>query len=403
MPEIQLENSYNQLFFMKLTLGEIPIDPQNVNYVIIREWIISLMPTIQISINDDGMLSEIFQLQDEMKIELLLGKTPDDENPLKVNFMLMDYSMGISTNNNYGIVELTGVLDIPLLFSPLQNRSFSNKSSKNVLSTIASKDSFETNFSSTWNPTDVMTWIQSNQTDYEFIQHIAERSFVKDDASIMYFDSTGILNATTLNTIINKKDKKIARYDTEKFVKMSFDNDEDKNTIWFNYYDLLNMNGYYNKINNYGVKIVYHDLSDSVTKDIKFDSSQLAERTFKNKNRVNRITNKQTFGSLNNTHSNYHLALVQNQSRIMNLMGFSMVMNINSLSNVKLADLISVNIPQMVTYAQEGPNLQLSGRYVVVGKTYTATKNNIFRKQLIVARDGYNESGYNTGVNITNK
>lgn len=400
--ELNTNASYNQLFFMKMKMGNIPIIPQNINYVVIREWMVSMMPTVQISLNDDGMLSEIFHLQDEMPIEIQIGKTPNDENPITVDFMVVDYSMGQSVNNNYGIFEITGVLNIPQLFSPIKTRSFKNKSSKTVLNSIASLDGFTMSTANNVNPNDNMTWLQANQTDLDFMQHVLDRAYVRNDSVLGYFSTDKKFYLTTLNNIINGKIKKIARYDVTKFNQLSFDNEEDKNTIWFNYYDMLNMNGFYNKINNYGIDYVYHDISNSKSKSLNFKTSQLADKTFKNKNRVNNTVKKHVFGAQFNTHNNYHAAQVENRARLMNLLGFSMVINVNSLTDVKLAELISVNIPHMASYATEGPNLQLSGKYVVVGQTYTVSKNNIFRKQLIVARDGINDSGYDSSFEEIN-
>lgn len=396
----ELDISYNQLFFMEMKIGDIPINPQNILNLVIKESVLEIVPRLNATILDDGMLSEIFNLEDNHNIEIVIGTNPDADNAIKSDFMLMDYKFTpLGQNNIQSVVEISGYLNFPKLFSPVYNRSFKNKSSVSVLTSIATECGLSPVKALNMNTSDNMSWLQINQNNYKFIHHVMNRAYKANDCVLTYTDIEKKMHITSLNIETQKKETNTARFDNYLFTTQQFENEEDASAIWFNYYDYVNLNGHLNKINNYGVKYNWWNLSKNSKKTITKNSSSLAQYTFKNSERKSDISNVRVFQSNNNVHNNYHDALVQNEYYRKNLFGFSLVLNANSLSSFKLMEKINIIIPSMATYAENEINEILSGKYLIGGITYSVSKGNIFQKQILVFSDGINKSNFSRRFN----
>ena len=86
-----MNTSFDQLFFLEIKIGDYPLIPQNIMFMNIREWVIDIAPCFEMMYKDDGYLSELINLEDNMKISFILGKHPDDENQIRTVFMLLSY------------------------------------------------------------------------------------------------------------------------------------------------------------------------------------------------------------------------------------------------------------------------------------------------------------------------
>lgn len=390
-----LDTSFNQLFFCEMTIGDAEVIPENIISLTIREWALDVVPRLYCILNDDGMLTEIFNISDGEKITLLLGKHPEDENTIKLDFTLQDFKMNLVSDNKYSIVSFTGILDISKLYFPIKNRSFANKNSKEVLRQIAEECNLTFKSPYNFKTNDRMTWYQINIPNWQFINYVKKRAFKEDDMILSYIDINKKLYLTSLKTEINKQEEKIAIYDQENYTKFSFEDETDKNTIWYNYYDYVNISGKYNKINNYKTEYNYYDLSDNVESSIKSNLASFTNLTFKNKSNLNNTVKHTYCGIINNEYDNYAKAMIQNEYYKQNFFAFAMALNINSLSKVYLLDKINVIIPAMPTYGGELEiNDRLSGYYLVVGQVYNIGKNKTFNKQIILSRDGENNSQF---------
>jgi len=238
-----------------------------------------------------------------------------------------------------------------------------------------------------------MTWLQLNQSNYDFINHVMERSYKANDTIFCYCDINKNLNMTSLKTEINKTPLN-ARYDIKNYTKDRFDNTEDENTIWFNSYDYTNISGYNNKKNNYGVSYSYYDLEKENIDSITQDTSLLAEKTLKSSDYVGNIVKDFNMVLQNNVYSDFSKAIVQNKYLKTNFFSFSISININPLSQVKLFDVLNVLIPSMPNYVEQEINDIYSGKYIVGANVYSVGRNNIFQKQLVLFRDGMDDSKY---------
>jgi len=376
-----------------MKIDDIEIIPENIITITIREWVLDVVPRLYCILNDDGMLSEVFNINDNAKITLMLGKHPNDENPIRTEFLLQDFKFNLVGDNQNSIVSFTGLLYSKELYFPIRTRCFKNKNSLNVLDSIASECGLKFEIPLGFKTNDNMNWLQINQPNFLFLKHIKNRAYKENDGILIYTDIYKNLKATSIKYECEKAQEKTAIYDQENYTKFDFDNIDDAKTIWYNYYDHINLNGTKNKINNYGIRYNYWDITNgNIEKNINNNESILAQRTFKEDNYLVDSTYN---GIENNVHKFYSKAISQNKFYIDNFFSYVMTLNINSLSNVKLFDKINLIVPSMPTYGSiHAVNDIMSGKYLTAGIIYGAGKSKVFRKQIVLSRDGNNNSNF---------
>jgi hypothetical protein len=387
--------SFSQLYFLEIKIGDFRIIPQNIVFMNVREWVIDISPRFEMLVKDDGYLHELINFEDNMKITFSLGKHPQDENIVTREFMLLNHKYNMYGNNQLGYVYIIGSIYAPELFAPIKSRSFVNSSSKDVLADIAIECGMNFSFPTNFRTNDRMTWLQANQNNYDFISHVTKRAYKQNDSIFAYIDSNKEFNMTSLETEINKSQFKRCRYDLNNYTKYVFDDPEDEQVVWYNYYDFVNLNGTYNKTNNYGVSFNYFDDTNGNTiETVNKQNSSLANNTFKNSNYVGQNTNNFRFNHIGSTFDDYYLAIVQNEYIRKNFMSFLLTLNVNSFCNVKLFDKLEVAIPSIMKDDRVDINDVWSGNYLAIGIVHSVSEGSIYKKQVITARDGFDKSPY---------
>ncbi|MFW6272821.1 MAG: hypothetical protein ACOC2U_03475 [bacterium] len=383
-----LDVSNSQYFYCQLKIDDIEIMPLNVMHISIREWIIDLVPRLHLALKDDGMLTELFQLKSNKNITVVLGKYENDENSIKASFSLHDYKIEPVGNNQLFMIEITALLDISNFYSPIYNRAFQSKTSLECFSQISGECGLTLKKSTNLSVFDKMTWYQINQTNFQFLKHVLNRSFRSNDVLFGYVDIKNNLNFKSIELEQNNRNIK-ADYDHINFAKNEFNDKEDENIIWYNYYNVINISGTNNKINNNGVKYGYYNLSSKQEDSVFDNSSKFADKSF-----TDSQSNVDYYNSIvqNNVHNNYARSIAQNKYLKTKLFGYALTLNINPIINVNLLDNVSVKVPSVgIHTTAQNINDRMSGRYFIGGIVYSAGKNKTYTKQLILFRDGYNE------------
>jgi hypothetical protein len=385
-------------FFCNLKIKGKQIASSNIVSLVIREWIFDLIPRIELIINDDGVLTELFPLQDGDIISVVLGKNEKDPNPLMADFYLMAHTAGSMHGSMFMQIMMVGILKIDDFYSPIKSRSFKLKNSVDVLRQIISfegKHIFEASTSTN----DLMTWLQVQQNNFDMVKHVLNRSYKPNDCTFLYaYDSAKSENDTTikfmytsLQTQLSKKEFGTARYDIEKYSAEAFNDNIDYNNLWFNSYNIFDFTSYVNRINNYGIKYNYY-LPSFGEKNINLndDSHPLSDLTNKNKNNKNQITDAFNYGyQSKNVFENYYKAIAQNKYYKYNFFSSILELNINALCKPKLFNKINANVPSLIN--REG-NIALSGEYLIIGITHEIGVGNIYRKRIACSRNGINSN-----------
>lgn len=405
MPQQQtdIRDKFGLQYYLKLLIKGEEYNPLNVFSLVVREWVFEQLPRLELIFLDDGTLSEVFPLEDNDQIDVTIAtnKDDDEDQQLNMSFNVVDWKINPHNDNSF-YVKISAVMKNNDIFSA-RNRSFNNSNSLNVLIDIALEEGIDV--LNPWNvtPGDNMTWYQYSINNYDFIKHVLERSFVVDDVPFFYANSQNEFVFTSLRSETEKSDETIARFNLEKTFNYALEED-DKDTIWFSQYDIVNFNGYNNKQSSYGVIYTYYDLEDIVTDRLFYDNIY-GELSFRDATKVASDTQNPSiapvYGHLNNVYDEYFRSLVRNEMLIKQFFSFSLMLNANGLSKVKLFDKIDLIAP--ASFGAGGTSLKdndvnevMSGNYLVGGITHKINANGTYNKLISLHRDGMNRSPFMT-------
>jgi hypothetical protein len=374
-----------QNFYCRLIIkGQEYLSP-NIVSLVIREWVIDVLPRLELQIFDDGSLFELSPLEDSEIISILIGKNLDDPNPLQLDFMLSDYVVDQIADNRKVVISLTGYLQVTDMFN-IRTRAFKKNSSVNVLSEIANES--ELSFQNPLNvmSLDNMTWYQSSQSNYDFIRHVLERAYVPNDTVFFYANTQNKFVYTSLNSELSKKNVKLARFDIDNYYK---DLHEFDKTLWFNKYDIVNYKGYFNKKIAYGFKYNYYDLSKNMEEEYT-SSSSLTDFLYKTVDMRNLLVYNYQGGMYNNLNiygETFFESKIRNEYLKSDFFGISVVININAMGQVNLFDKIDLILPSLL---ENEMNESMSGQYIVGGIVHHISKGGIYKKMISLHRNGIN-------------
>ena len=383
-------------FFGSLLIKGKTIPTSNIISIVIRTWAFEIVPRLELVINDDGILTEAFPLLEGDEIDVVLGKNITDNNPLATTFELMDHSFGSMMGGKFAQIMISGVLKLDGFYAPERNRSFRNRTSLDVLSQIASEAGIEFRTSTGLLTNDLMIWLQIHSTNLEMCKHVIRRAYRPNDLLFFYFDTKGYAQLRSF-AMEKTMSPTMAFLDLQKYSAESYDNGADLNTVWFNTYSSTNYSGSINKTKVYGVNYEYlSPVDSSVVSGMVFDDAHdFTGLSTQNQNNTKQPINTQHYGYLNNSvHQNYFKAQASNDYyRHLLTGGEFLSLSANALCDVSLLDIINVNIPSM---AVNGLNLALSGNYWTAGIIHSAGRGQIYKKKLILCRNGINDSKWST-------
>ena len=360
----------------------------NIIHLAIREWAFDIVPRFELILNDDGMFTEVYPIQDGDIVSVKIRK-PAAAKAIELDFIIMSYSAIAMHGNKFMQIAITGLLNITNFYSPIRYRSFHNMNSSSVLSQILTNEG-NIALSSSISTNDTMTWIQTT-SNMDFCKHILRRAYLANDCPLLYADSTGKFNYTSFKTEVDKKEEGIARYDITNYSADKFQNNADLLDYWFNSYSIHDYNTYVNTIRNYGMIVNYYDTKKGKKSiNISDTSTPLTQLTSKNSNNINTISNIKNMGYMtsDNVHANYYTALAQNEYYKYNMFGgYLLELNINALSTPRLMGKVNVILPSLVG---PGNNETLSGDHIIIGVVHDAIHGEVLQKRMLVTRNGAN-------------
>lgn len=384
-----------QQYYCEIFIKETQYNPVNINYLIIREWIFNILPTLELQFIDDGYLTDVSPLEDGEDILISLAKNEDTEETINLIFSLDDYNVGLLGDNRKSLVTLTGHLKVNGMFQK-RTRSFTTQNSSSVLQNIATESGKIYTNPRNVVPVDSMVWYQIFKSNFDFIRSVLKRVYIPDDVALFYADAKDKFVFTSLNTEWNKNEIKTCKYDVEKFERNVEDDEDPDKTIWFNSYSIANNSGYYNKMRSYGTSYSYYNLEGNVISNeysninLKTDLSFRNADIMSNTNHAVYGRNCCDFNERNLYGPEYFESRVRNKFLRDNFFAFSLVLNINSLTDISLMDKVDVMIPSL--FNEDDENEVMSGLYLVAGIQHEVSKNGIYTKKISVSRNGMNKS-----------
>lgn len=428
---------------------ENPIPLENVLWVKVNENMFSLLPTLEIQIEDAGNLFTRYNIKQGGIIYLII--TPNNEafkeNAAYVNSMFVIQS--IITRAQPGKPNFTHILKCTYNAQNFLNEYISyppndgltnvvknliklptKELSSEVIENVLKKSSLK--FLEDFNESelhDSCVWINANQPRYKFIDKIVNHAWTENgDSPILFTDRNGYCHYTSLNNL-TKKEIKIHVYNTKLFQQISRP-DNDKKLLLTNEFIFINSNGTNFNENGYKLEQFSYDpiifdhfsLKDIFNTDFKTNNklnynnprsknitslsinhfvtnntdSKLSSQLNKTPTSVNNLSLKYDAGMhFNHTHNYYDVAPKHNENVRKTFFNIFVKFAVDSkffdmdYNNKKLRPELGDIIYLDFSYGENESDKIHTGKYMVVGINNAWIKNGSYTLSYQCVSDGY--------------
>ena len=381
-----------------------------------------VLPSVKIVFRDSmNMMKDKGFPLDDSKISIFVNPRSQQLKPIHMDFKIIKFNVNGST------YTLSGVIDANKLY--VKNfKSLSKMTSFQALKSIAQEVGlgFNTNIDDT---NDKMTWINTGQKTFEFIDSIVETSYKSDETYLLsYIDLNYNLNYVDLEKELSRdisKELGVANIGIEDVVKLD---DQEKVAKLFltNDFAMQNSNNYfteYKVINNstsvslaegYLTKVKFYDelKKDFLVFDIdaitsKGDKNIILKGSPQDESFFEENVNLVYTGKLDNDnmHKNYHYSYIQNQRNISELqkIGLEVSMKTPNYNLYKFQKIHVMISNQASTPSASHTNNRLSGEWFIIdliyrfdGSKYTQIIKLIKRELDLSPEELENEPAQNT-------
>ena len=363
-----------------------------------------LMPVVKIIFNDSANLMKDKGMPlDDSKIKIFINPRNKNLKPILLEFKITVFKV------NGGTYTLAGILDVNKLYVK-EFKSFKSTTSYQALQSIFREMGlgFNTNIDDT---NDSMTWINTGERVYNFINSILETSYKSDESFLLgYIDYYYHFNYVDIEKELNRNLKEelgISSFgleeaaqikDKEKLASLFLTNDrtrENSNTYISNY-RIINNSTNISILEGYLTKVKYYD---DINKDLLvFDVDSITSQGDKiilkgapqNEDFFRNNINLKYVGKLDidNTHRNYNYSYIQNIRNITDLQKISLVIELSTPNfNLYRFQKVQVLITNTPTPSQKGVNNRLSGEWFIVDIKFEMSRGRFYQKMQLVKRD----------------
>jgi len=381
------------------SITDITIPRENIQYLTIREDILSILPRIEFVISDVASFVDRFVILDDDVISVIISQNEEIEPAIDMEFIISDYSFESDDSaNHYNVVKFVGYAFSKNLFVPYRNRSF-NDNSEGILSRIAKETGIKFDNPQRVNSSDKMIWYQDSN-NFNFIKHILKRAYIPNDSIFFYSNTKNKFVYTSLRAEMKKEVNFNATFDEERvynYLLMSDENDR----MFFNSYNVVNLTGLFNKISNYAATFGFYNLRGEYiggTVDRVDKMTDLYNKSKEYDGEPSIFCNVGLFGN-NEVFEEFPRGIVQNMFLKYNLFSTTLLLNINSMTDVKLFDRVNVGIPEILD-DKKSFNEPYSGNYLVGSITHNITYDGVYQKKVMLCRNGINKSDVLNDYNV---
>jgi hypothetical protein len=388
--------SSNQQYDLNISLvntigEEVVLQSENLLTLSITESVLSLVPKFEMIINNVGGFVDRTPITDKSMLYISItnpnkvsSSVYSNEYIINAKFIVSGfYAMSDTFENKYLTYKISGYLALDDLFAPFHKQSFVG-SSDQVLEQVCNEVNYT--FDRRIRGTESNIWYQTGN-NYQFMAHVADRSFIGGDGVFVYGTTNKQLVYTSINLESSRATAKVATYSKSQ-VENNFLGDDERN-MYYDGYNIMNNAEMYNNTSNYGGYYSYYNLSDYVYDTIHYDN-KLTDLYNINKKYVGKpsfsvsmglITDESLFDTIyrgKQQNSFYRFALFSN----------TVLININNSTNVKLFDKIDLDLQS--TYDGKDISSSYSGEYLVGAITTVIARDLPIAKKVMLCRYGMN-------------
>jgi hypothetical protein len=363
-----------------------------------------LMPVVKIIFYDSvNLMKDKGMPLDDSKIKIFINPRNKNLKPILLEFKITVFKVNGST------YTIAGILDVDKLYVK-EFKSFRSVTSHQALQSIIREMGlgFNTNIDDT---NDSMTWINTGQRVYNFINSILETSYKSDESFLFgYIDYYYHFNYVDIEKELNRNIKEemgissfgleeaVQIKDKEKLASLFLTNDkthENTNTYISNY-KIINNSTNISILEGYLTKVKYYD---DINKDLLvFDVDSITSKGDKiilkgapqNEDFFRNNIDAKYLGKLDidNTHKNYNYSYIQNIRNITDLQKISLVIELSTPNfNLYRFQKIQVIITNTPTPSQSIINNRLSGEWLIIDIKFEMSRGRFYQKIQLVKRD----------------
>lgn len=355
---MSVQNRQEAGYSILLELNGEEIPYQNVDGLVIRESIFSVLPRLNMSIRDVGWFSSSRPIKTKDKINVSIvsnaGKSGDVHYPFRV-MKVENQNVDPNMPNNAAL-SVDCLLDFPGLFGGIESVVFDEKFS-DVVTDVAKLVGMEPKINITSN--DKMKWTCFGEDYMKFLLkslnhvHISEK-----ECPVLYGTKTGELvfdglkrasESTSRISLVFDPTATVTPtdYDNKDFIKKG--QAESRINVPYSNWSALDIKDYMNMFaGGNGIRLSYFD-GEPVEKDYKPKDSE-------------GVTERMVYGVKTlNVHKNYYSAMVNNRLNKNSFFGTCITMN-TGLFGFKPMDRVHVTIP---AGNQGDTSKELSGEYLI--------------------------------------
>ena len=369
-----------------LKINEVQIPMNNIQALVVREWVFDVFPRMELMFNDVFNLIEISPVKRFDKISLTMSYDKNSKANVKLDFIVMTVDFeSMSAGIPVKLIQINALACPKEALINFRTSSYQKSISSEVLSNVYSRNKFELNkFVEKTN--DNMTWLQCSQNDLNFVKHVCMRSFKSDDDLLYtYVDRKGFANYISVKD--SSSTNKVVKFE---HTDVPMPTKEDNDINYFGNYKIRDFSGVVaSDSENYDSIVSYDDNGEPTQEDFYENSSKmnfLTDNPFVTREDSGYVNNEFVPRGYDNTFQNYQLNLSRRE--YLEKMFFSTMLTFSTVPNydVQLSDICDVTIP--VAKAKPGQkSTNYSGKYFLGGMIHQLVGTNTYQTQYALFRN----------------
>ena len=369
-----------------LKINDIQIPMNNIQALVVREWIFDVFPRMELIFSDVFNLIEISPIKRFDKVSLTMSYDNISKANVKLDFVVttVDFE-SLSAGIPVKVVQVNAISCPKEALIDFRTASYSKMISTEVLSSVYSRNNFKLNkFVEKTN--DTMTWLQCSQNDLNFVKHVCDRAYISDDDLLYtYVDRKGLANYISVKN--SSSTNKTIKFEHTN-VPMPFNDQTGIN--YFGNYKLRDYSGYVSSDPDNYDSIVSYDENGEATQDNFYENSSsmnfLINNPFVTRTNPNYVNNEFVPRGYDNTYQNYQVNI--SRKAYLEKLFFSTMLTFSTVPNydVELGDVCEINIP--VAKAKVGQmSTNYSGKYFLGGMIHQLVGTNTYQTQYALFRN----------------
>lgn len=403
------QNKGEKNFYAVITINDEILNPNNIISCYIRETIFEFLPTLSLTVMDNGQFNAETPIFCGQIIKVTIKKTGEDKKTVSdVPFSIVSIEKKSVDSNSGGlnVIDVKAIYDRVDLFSGLKSVAFGKVNFSDTVKEIGRRCGFRSSDIFVTDSHDRMNWCCLNNTFMDYINKSVKNSWISEkDCPVCFVDFEGRLNYKGIYENIVSQNRismvhdvlnMVAPASVKSGITKSGESHSDV-VVPYSNYEFKDFSGFMNSMEGgYASTMTWFSNDSGELEKEVFDTipkTTLSLYGNINKNQNRDVTKNYSFASdLYSIHDNYFRSAVKNSMVLKRIFSECLVVYGASVSTFQNFGLLSkVNVEMTGTSKNAQKPLNESGNYVI-GGIILALNRDAMNEIYLCFRDGYNES-----------